>query len=295
MDGTKMSKSKGNLIAPEHYFDTVGADGAAPLPPLRRARPSTTSTGPTRPSRSSTAAGASSTGSGAPAPAEPCRCAPASRDRRGPAPCARPSHRTIADVTNDLERWSYNTAVAHCMELLNLLQRYGGSDAAATADGNGDAARPHADVWDEALDALLLLLAPMAPHVTAELWERRHPGEPSVHLQPWPDVRPRAGPPGDRDDGGAGQRQGARPHRGRRRHLRGRRRGGLALASAKVIDALAGRDAASGSWSARPAWSTSSSERHGPDGRVATTGRLGPPSSRAEAGQHVLPRSGSTL
>ena len=26
MDGTKMSKSKGNLIAPEHYFDTVGAD-----------------------------------------------------------------------------------------------------------------------------------------------------------------------------------------------------------------------------------------------------------------------------
>ena len=27
MDGTKMSKSKGNLIAPEHYYDTVGADG----------------------------------------------------------------------------------------------------------------------------------------------------------------------------------------------------------------------------------------------------------------------------
>jgi len=26
----------------------------------------------------------------------------------------------------------------------------------------------------------------MSPHVTAELWERRHPGEPSVHLQRWP-------------------------------------------------------------------------------------------------------------
>ena len=36
-------------------------------------------------------------------------------------------HRTIADVTRDLERWSYNTAVAHCMELLNLVQRYGRS------------------------------------------------------------------------------------------------------------------------------------------------------------------------
>ena len=30
----------------------------------------------------------------------------------------------------------------------------------------------------------------MAPHVTAELWERRHPGQPSVHLQPWPTFDP---------------------------------------------------------------------------------------------------------
>jgi leucyl-tRNA synthetase len=82
-------------------------------------------------------------------------------------------HRTIADVTKDLERWSYNTAVAHCMELLNLLRRYGREGA-------------HADVWNEALDALLSLLAPLTPHVTAELWERRHPGEASVHLQRWP-------------------------------------------------------------------------------------------------------------
>ena len=49
---------------------------------------------------------------------------------------------------------------------------------------------PHADVWDEALDSLLKLLAVMSPHVTAELWELRHPGEPSVHLQPWPTFDP---------------------------------------------------------------------------------------------------------
>ena len=104
-------------------------------------------------------------------------------------------HRTIADVTRDLERWSYNTAVAHCMELLNLLQRYGrGGEGAHAADGTREGRRgrcrrrlgPHADVWSEALDALLGLLAPLTPHVTAELWERRHPGEPSVHLQHWP-------------------------------------------------------------------------------------------------------------
>jgi leucyl-tRNA synthetase len=33
-----------------------------------------------------------------------------------------------------------------------------------------------------------MLLAPMTPHITAELWERRHPGEPSVHHQSWPEA-----------------------------------------------------------------------------------------------------------
>ncbi|MEX1280266.1 MAG: class I tRNA ligase family protein, partial [Acidimicrobiia bacterium] len=43
------------------------------------------------------------------------------------------------------------------------------------------------EVWDEAVHTLLLLLAPIAPHVTEELWHRR--GEDgSIHLQAWPDV-----------------------------------------------------------------------------------------------------------
>jgi leucyl-tRNA synthetase len=90
-------------------------------------------------------------------------------------------HRGIADVTRDIERWSYNTAVAHCMELLNLLQRYG--------RGEGEEG-PHAEVWAEGLDSLLEMLAPLAPHVTAELWEIRHPGEDSVHAQRWPAFDP---------------------------------------------------------------------------------------------------------
>ena len=83
------------------------------------------------------------------------------------------------------------------MELLNLVQRYGRgseSDAGRQRQGrpaaDGTAPGPHADVWDEALDSLLQLLAVMAPHVTAELWELRHPGEPSVHLQSWPTYDP---------------------------------------------------------------------------------------------------------
>ncbi len=186
MDGTKMSKSKGNLIAPEHYFETVGADALRLFhlfvgPPFddmdwsdqteqviegcgryldRLWRTATTD-----------------------APLRTGELSEADRTMR------RAVHRTIDDVTRDLERWSYNTAVAHLMELLNALQRYG-RDGGADRDGNGTGPGAHAEVWNEALDALLRLLAPLTPHVAAELWEHRHPGEPSVHLQSWPTADP---------------------------------------------------------------------------------------------------------
>jgi leucyl-tRNA synthetase len=44
--------------------------------------------------------------------------------------------------------------------------------------------------FDEAVDTLVMLLAPMTPHVTAEIWELRHPGEKSVHAQSWPVADP---------------------------------------------------------------------------------------------------------
>ena len=124
MDGTKMSKSKGNLIAPEHYYETVGADGLRLFhlfvgPPFddmdwteqteqviegcgRFLDRLWRTFSPTE-SRIT------------------LRSGPESDDDRA---VRRATHRTIAEVTNDIERWSYNTAVAHCMEQLNLLQRY---------------------------------------------------------------------------------------------------------------------------------------------------------------------------
>jgi leucyl-tRNA synthetase len=78
-------------------------------------------------------------------------------------------------VSRDYERWSYNTAVAACMEHVNLVAPYARDD-------------PHAEVLDEAVDTLLLVLAPMVPHVTAEAWERRHGT--SVHAQSWPVADP---------------------------------------------------------------------------------------------------------
>ena len=54
MGGTKMSKSKGNLVAPVQVLRHGRRRRPAPLPPVRRARPPTTWTGPSRPTRSST-------------------------------------------------------------------------------------------------------------------------------------------------------------------------------------------------------------------------------------------------
>jgi leucyl-tRNA synthetase len=81
----------------------------------------------------------------------------------------RAAHRLIERITSEYERWSYNTAVAGYMEFTNLLYKQGRTDFA--------------------VDTLLLLLAPAAPHLTAELWERRHPGE-HVHAQRWPVADP---------------------------------------------------------------------------------------------------------
>ena len=87
----------------------------------------------------------------------------------------RATHRLIDRVTDEFERWSYNTAVAAFMKFTNTLYHYvqSGSRAATLA---------------EAVDTMLLLLAPMTPHVTAELWERRQGGQ--VHGQPWPQADP---------------------------------------------------------------------------------------------------------
>jgi leucyl-tRNA synthetase len=85
----------------------------------------------------------------------------------------RATHQAIAAVTGDYEAFRFNTGIARLMEL---------SNAVAEARERGSVGSP-ADA--EAIDTLLLLLAPVAPHVTEELWERR--GKPySIHQQAWP-------------------------------------------------------------------------------------------------------------
>ncbi len=83
-------------------------------------------------------------------------------------------HSAISAIGEDLcDPYQFNTAIAELMKLSNAMASHleGCSDAVAT----------------EAAGTLLVLLAPFAPHLAAELWQQLG-GSGSVHEQPWPAV-----------------------------------------------------------------------------------------------------------
>ncbi|HKY15830.1 MAG TPA: leucine--tRNA ligase [Microthrixaceae bacterium] len=176
LGGTRMSKSKGNLVAPEDIVNTYGADT------LRLAHLAT------KPPAEDVDWEDFGLEGCARFLARLWRLAVPDNDLRGgdrsgpttdaDAVVESGRHRLIAEVTKDFERWSYNTAVAKFMAEVNDLYRY-----VQTADG------PHGATLDAAIDSVLVLLAPACPHLTAELWARRHDGE-HVHELTWPAADP---------------------------------------------------------------------------------------------------------
>lgn len=90
------------------------------------------------------------------------------------------AHRALTRVTDDLQRYRLNTSVSALMELTNALQR---TRDEATRDGRAvDRA-----AWDESVRLLVLMMAPLTPHIAEELWERTG-HEYSVHQQDWPEA-----------------------------------------------------------------------------------------------------------
>jgi leucyl-tRNA synthetase len=87
---------------------------------------------------------------------------------------ARLAHRTTAGVSDDLERFRFNTAISKLMVLSNGL-------ADAVRAGRGTAPQRR-----DAAERLVLLLAPLAPFVTEELWRGVLAKPASVHLESWP-------------------------------------------------------------------------------------------------------------
>jgi leucyl-tRNA synthetase len=86
-------------------------------------------------------------------------------------------HQTMQKVDHDMLGFKWNTAIAALMKLRNTM-----TDALQAAHVDNDA-------WSESVETLLKLLAPIAPHVTEELWyQRGH--EQSVHVESWPEWDP---------------------------------------------------------------------------------------------------------
>jgi leucyl-tRNA synthetase len=91
-------------------------------------------------------------------------------------------HQTIRKVSEDLERFGFNTAIAALMELVNDLYTY-------RQPTEGAAAPASPAVVSEALENLVLLLAPFAPHTAEELWERLGHSTSTYHAA-WPTFDP---------------------------------------------------------------------------------------------------------
>ncbi len=93
--------------------------------------------------------------------------------QKGVRELSRINHQTIRKVTEDLEKIRLNTMIAALMELTNYLSRVKEAGVVASSD------------WEESIKTLLLLLAPTAPHISEELWQKIG-YEYSIHNQSWP-------------------------------------------------------------------------------------------------------------
>jgi leucyl-tRNA synthetase len=173
-DGAKMSKSKGNVVTPGEYIDRLGADTL---------RLYILFMGPPELSKDWSDAGVEGAHRflgrlwrmvyerylpAIEAGAEPAGQASRHRAMRSL------THRTIMNVTRDIEQFAFNTAVSFIMELVNGIYHY-------TSEG-----APDIEVLTEAVCTSIQLLAPFAPFMTEELWDVVG-RQGSVHRQPWPE------------------------------------------------------------------------------------------------------------
>ncbi|MBX9686330.1 MAG: leucine--tRNA ligase [Candidatus Obscuribacterales bacterium] len=111
-------------------------------------------------------------------------------------------HKTIKAVSDDLspERYAFNTAIARCMELVNQLYAFAAAKAQEGSNGNGSSEATGNSAMSKcspqerellafAARSLLLVMAPMAPHLSEELWHQcgfAASAKDSIHVTKWP-------------------------------------------------------------------------------------------------------------
>ncbi|MBI2857386.1 MAG: leucine--tRNA ligase, partial [Chloroflexi bacterium] len=162
----KMSKSRGNVVAPDTYVSQVGADAM---------RVYLMFIGPWDQGGEWNDSGLAGISRWLNRVwhlvAEGYR--PTTLDSEADKALQRAVHKTVKKVTLDLEAFRFNTMVARLMELTNYL-----SDVR-------EAGNVPAQDWSAAIKNLLLMLAPSAPHLAEELWEMTGHTF-SIHSQRWP-------------------------------------------------------------------------------------------------------------
>ena len=165
----KMSKSRGNVVAPDEYVERMGADAV---------RCYLMFLGPWEQGGEWSDSGINGVARWLNRVWELTRRDPSELDSPVSEEAARDLtrlvHQTVRKVTEDVERFKFNTALAALMEYTNGLSRVW---------ERGDVSR---ELWEEAIERLLLLMAPMAPHISEELWERTGRRF-SVHSRSWPE------------------------------------------------------------------------------------------------------------
>ena len=174
----KMSKSRRNVVDPEFILDTYGADAGrlfmmSDSPPERDLE--WTEAGIEGAWRYLNRLWRMVTEPEAPIGARGATI-PAERDAAGDA-MLRTVHQAVAAVTDDLERFRFNRAVAHVRELTNLLGDYRELGAA------------HDCVRRFAFDTTVQLIGPMMPHIAEEFW-RMLGHEELLADAPWPKADP---------------------------------------------------------------------------------------------------------
>ena len=176
-DGEVMSKSKGNVVAPEDMIAEFGADAlrayilfmAPPDKDLEWSREGLEGMfrwlG--RVWRLVSEIAEETTGG----------CGVAASADSPSKTLHREMHRVIGKVTDDIARFQLNTSIAAMMELTNAAYDYRNSLAAGTRD---------LALMRSVAENLTLLLAPYVPHMAEELWSEVLGNEGPVHRQPWP-------------------------------------------------------------------------------------------------------------
>ncbi len=168
-DSEKMSKSRGNVVNPDDYVERYGADTVRGylmfIGPWELGGPWDPSAieGVSRFLHRVWAVIVD-------APSRPASGDPGEEEVRN---LERKLHQTIIKVTDDMQNFRFNTAIAALMEMNNWLVR------------TKDTAIYDTPAWREAIHNIVLLMAPIFPHISEELWHYLGHTE-SIHLQAWP-------------------------------------------------------------------------------------------------------------